>query len=419
MIGLGLTTARIVAKYSTPGPPDPANEGYIDFHNGIYFPSTAMMDGVSPYGSQYAATYPVARQIPFFSPSIVALHLPLALLPLSVAEVVYMLIMIGLIVAIAIQSLTSSGLERRLDWLMIIVVVIIFSRAGHVTLFNGYFTFELVLATILAVRYASERPLLAAVALVIVSAKPTYILPLGFLMLARGNFKSLAYGAMFSIVAAAIPLGWLAWHEGQGNIGHGLTEIRQQISDAQEVHHNEANEIPALTWTRVDLLAIVAKWSESDPSDLAHLGLMFLILAVPMAIIYLLRTRGMDDGVAGIMGALIMASMTVSLYRQSYDVLLFAPPMVGAIAARTGGWKKLHLWHRISIASAMLFPAYNYLSTNLVLDKLDLSPAMFRLATSINAVLMVVLFVWISAVAYRLCARQRTSLQTNKIPLQV
>ena len=409
LLGLGASAARIIKKYQTPGPPDGVNEGYCDFHNGIYFPSLALLDGVSPYGSVYAAEYPVSRQIPFFSPAIVAIHAPLSLLPLRVSEVLYFAIMVGLVLAIAWQSMTAAGLEKRLDFLLMIAAGIVFSRAGHVTIFNGYFTFELVLAVIVAVRFAESRPWLAALALVMVSAKPTYILPLGFLMLARGNVKSLVIGAVFSIVAAAIPLAWLGYHEGKGNIAQGIQEIRQQIADSQEVHHNEPNELPVLSWTRVDIFAIYAKWTDQDPSDLAHLLVMFLILAIPMVILYRRQKASLDDGVAGITGAIIMTGMIVGLYRQSYDVLLLVPPIVGAVAARLDAWKNMRWVERVALILLMLFPAFNYLSTQMILGRFQLSGEWVRIITSVNAFALAFLLVWLIAIAFRAYEARRTT----------
>ncbi|MGV3485526.1 MAG: glycosyltransferase family 87 protein [Planctomycetaceae bacterium] len=393
--GLAAAAVRTVWRYQVPGPADPYNEGYCDFHNGIYFPSSALLAGVSPYGSKYAAEYPVARQIPFFSPAIVAIHAPLSLLPLRAAELLYFAIMVGLVVAISTESVTAAGLPKRLDWVLVVAAGIVFSRAGHVTLFNGYFTFELVLAVILAVRWAEARPWLAAFALVIVSAKPTYILPLGFLMLARGNYRSLAYGAGLSIAAAALPLAWLAWNEGDGNVLNGLTEIRQQIAKAQETHHQEPNELPALSWTRIDLFAVYAKWTEQDPSDIAHLGVMAGILAVPMLLLVWRKRLRADDGIAGISGAIMMTARVVGLYRQFYDVLVLVPPIVGMAAARLEFWRGLGSVQRLVLALGMLFPAYNYLSTQMILGRLDLDPLSVKMITSVNGVLLAVLLTWL------------------------
>jgi len=398
-LGLSATVVRIVKKYQTPGLTDGIHEGLVDFHNGVFFPSLALVNGDSPYGSRYAAEYPVSRQIPFFSPAIVALHVPLTCLPLRVAEVVYFVVMVLLVLAISAQSLLAAGLEKRLDWLLMIAAGIVFSRAGHVTLFNGYFTFELVLATIVAVRFADSRPFLAAIALVIVSAKPTFILPLGFLMLARGNIKPLVLGAVMSIVAAALPLAWLAHHEGDGDLGKGLVDIRQQIADAQEVHHNEPNELPALSWTRVDIFAIYAKWTNQDPGDTTHLIVMLGIVVFPMAVLHIRRRQGVDDGVAGLTGAIIMTAMIVSLYRQSYDVLLLAPPLVGIVGRNLAFWRSLGAGTRIVLAMMMIFPAYNYLSTQMVLGKADFLEGMIKTVTSLNAIVMVILLIWLCILA--------------------
>lgn len=393
LLGLSATTLRIIKKYQTPGPPDGINEGYCDFHNGIYFPSLAFLRGVSPYGSEYAAEYPVARQIPFFSPSILAIHSPLSLLPLRVSEVLYFVIMVALIVAISWQSMAAAGLERRIDWLLAISAMIVFSRAGHITLFNGYFTFEMVLAVIVAIRYAESRPMIAALALVIVSAKPTYILPLGFLMLARGNIKSLAYGAVLSIATAAIALAWLGHHEGDGDVAKGVNAIRAQITEAQEIHNAEPNEIPRLSSTRIDIYAIYSKWADQIPSDLSHLYVMFAILAWPMSILFRRSMRDTDDGVAGLTGAIIITGMIVGLYRQSYDTLLLVPPLVGIAAARLDAWRRMGLWWRLALIFSMIFPLFNYFSTQIVLGRLNPSPEVFMVLTSVNGLTMTILLI--------------------------
>ena len=189
LLGLVLTAARIVRKYQTPGPFDENNQGYCDFHNGIYYPTLALLSGVSPYGPEYAAEYPVARQIPFFSPAILVVHAPLAVLPLRIAEVLYFAFSVFVLLAISAVCAAAAGMPKRLDTILSVAAGLVFSRGGHITLFDGYFTLELVLATFLAIYWADRRPVSAAVALMVVSAKPTYILPLGFLLLARGNYK--------------------------------------------------------------------------------------------------------------------------------------------------------------------------------------------------------------------------------------
>ncbi len=61
------------------------------------------------------------------------------------------------------------------------------------TLFNGYFTWELAWGTLMAVHYGKTRPTWAAVGLMLAAGKPTYALPLGFLLLCRGHFRPLSW----------------------------------------------------------------------------------------------------------------------------------------------------------------------------------------------------------------------------------
>ncbi len=404
VLGLVASAARVIVKYQTPGPPDGINlgrDGYCDFHNGLYFPSLALLRGDSPYGAQYASEYPVARQIPFFSPTIVALHSPLSLLPLRVSEVLYFGLMIMMILAIAALAQVAAGLPRRLDWLLCIASVIVYSRAGHITLFNGYFTFELVLASMLAIYWGDRRPWLAALALLVVSGKPTFIIPIGFLLLARGNFRSVAYGAVLSIVGAVLPLLWLAANEGQGDVVQGLQQIRQQIADSQEVHHNEPNELPALSWTRIDIFAIFAKWTNQDPGDVLHLLAMLIILAWPCWLLWKRRGKAQDDGLAGLTGSLILTSMIVALYRQSYDALLMVAPAVGVFAGHLPSWRELGWKTRWVLAAMMLFPAGNYASTQIFLGRLDLPEIWVKVLTSVNAVVMAVLLIWLCLLTVR------------------
>jgi hypothetical protein len=385
-VGLSLTGFRITSKYQTPGPFTPERQGLCDFHNGIYYPTRAVLAGESPYSEAYAAKYPVARQIPFFSPVILLLHAPLAVLPLHAAEAIHALIQIVLLFLIAIFTAREIGLTKRLDAILVITAAMIFSRGGHITLFNGYFTFELVLATFLAIAWADRRPGRSALMLAFISAKPTYILPLGFLMLARGNWRSILLGAVISIAATVASLGWLAYHQGDGDVGSGVSKLMQQILQTQEVHRAMEDESPVHSWTRLDLFAIIAKWSGSDPGELPHLIVMFAILAMPIWILWKRHRQAIDDGVAGVTGALLMTSMLVSLYHQSYDALLLVPPIAGLACSSSSHWQRMKWQIRCSLVLLLACPLANYLSTRMFLLRLEISETMTRVLTSLNGI---------------------------------
>ncbi|TWT98734.1 glycosyltransferase family 87 protein [Neorhodopirellula pilleata] len=412
MLGLSVTVYRIVTDYQTPGPFTPDRQGLCDFHNGIYYPARATMAGESPYSEAYAAKNPVARQIPFFSPVILWLHAPFAILPLRVAEVLHTVWQIAVLIGIAIVSCRAAGWGRRFDVVLLVSAAIVWTRAGHVTLFNGYFTFELVLATFLALRWADQKPWAAGWMLVIVSAKPTYILPLGFLMLARGNGRAIVIGAVFSVIAAAASLGWIAYHEGNGDLSTGFGLLADQVVQTQEVHRAMEDESPVHSWTRLDLFAIIAKWAGRDPGDLPHLFVMFAVLVMPMWVLWCRRQRSIDDGITGLTGGLVMTTMLVSLYHQSYDALLVVPPILGLIGGLAAGDKlkdqpTLGRPIRIALIVLMGWPLVNYLSTRMFLLRWDLSETTTKILASLNGISLAFALVVLTYVAYRETIRRR------------
>jgi hypothetical protein len=406
LLGLGGTIYRTVKNYQTPGPFTPEAQGLCDFHNGIYYPARAVLAGESPYSDAYAAKYPVARQIPFFSPVILILHSPLAVLPLRLAEILNTIFQIVLLFAIACIAAHAAGFRHRIDVALAIAAVMIFTRGGHITLFNGYFTYQLVIATFLAIAWAERRPMASGWMLMVVSAKPTYILPLGFLMLARGNIRALIIGAVLSIAGAVIPLAWIAHHEGGGNLGEGLSLLIQQIVDTQEVHRSMDDESPVNSWTRLDLFAIIAKWTGNDPGDAAHLSVMFALLIVPMLVLWRRQRVGMDDGIAGLTGALLMLGLLVSLYHQSYDSLLMTAPIAGAIGLQLPAWKRMGTRRRLALISLMGFPALNYLSTRTCLNRFELSEQTVRIFTSLNGLSLAAALLIVCVLAWRTDAKK-------------
>lgn len=395
LLGVSLTAYRTVRQYQNPGRFDNAAQGMCDFHNGIYFPTTALMSGMSPYGEEYSEKYPVARQIPFFSPGILAVHAPLVMLPLRVAECLYFLICVALVIAISGICAAAVGRHRNGAWIMSIAAVLVFSRGGHITLFNGYFTLELILATFAAIHYAKDRPVLAAIALAVVSAKPTYILPIGFLLLARDNVKALVIGAVISIVAAALPMAWLAYHEGHAISGRvdmsaGVSKLLADIAETQEVHMNMVDETPEFSWTRLDLLAVIYKWKGTEPSQATHLIVMAAMLFVPMLILFRRFRKGIDDGLAGGTGTLILIALLSSLYHQSYDAMLVFAPLVGWVALNKPFWREMPKGIRVGLAFCLLTPTFNYLTTQTVLHRLNWGDFMTRVMTSLNGVALAV-----------------------------
>jgi hypothetical protein len=378
-LGFAAAGVRIVTNYAEPGPYDPANHGYGDFHNGVYFPALAMLQGESPYGQTYADTYPVARQLPLYSPLIIGLHAPLALLPLRVAEVVYFAVMVACVLAIAwVLVREHPALPRSCIWP--VATAIVWLRPGHVTLFNGYFTFELVLGALVALSFARTRPWVAALGFAVASGKPTYFLPLAILMAARGDRAALLRGVLLAVIGALTSTLWIT--------GFSTTGINEFISDlrgGQAAHMKEDFESPVTSWVRLDLTAVGAKITNSSPDEVTQVALMLPLLAIPVLVLWRKRDRLQFPGATDPTGGLIVAASIMAIYHNSYDGLLLLAPLVGLFGGR---WAEQPRFGKLDFLTGALlcFPLVNIFSTNAFLQRAGADPITYQILTSSNAV---------------------------------
>lgn len=428
VLGILIAGTRAIVQYQPPGKFDATRQGMCDFHNGIYFPTFAILQGVSPYSQAYADDFPVERPIPFFSPLILLVHSPLAVMPLRLAELVYFAIQIALIISISMlvcralqerfesrldevpkfrklkwRDILSTGWLRtfRWDWVMVTSALIVLSRGGHITLFDGYFTFELVLACFVAIHFADRRPWVSAFALAIVSAKPTFILPLGFLLLFRGQWKSILLGAGLSIVGALIPMLWLGWQVSDTDLLQGCQQVIADISASQDIHRATEDELPLYSWTRIDSLAFVAKWLAIAPDEATHLIVMMFMLCPSVYLLWLRGRHHADDGLTGQTGVIIILTSLVSIYHQSYDALLLIPSIIGLSLEALGADQTRtprERFKRLLIAGFFLVPLFNFLSTRTVLGDHGATDWLTKAITSTNAICLTaalaVLWIW-------------------------
>ena len=393
VVAVGVTGARIVYKYQAPGKFVVENQGYCDFHNGVYYPAVGFVQGNSPYAPGFEELYPVHRPLPFLSPVILILHSPLAILDLRTAEVVYFFLSVSLVllfsgfIAYQILVANSDATGYRfgapgafLTLTLILATFITISRGGQQTLFTGYFTFEILLATLVAVHFGNSRWALTAIALLVVSSKPNYVLPLGMLMLAQANWKSVIMGGLLSVVGAVSAVYWLEPVK-------GLQGFWNDVQLSQQIHLAEVWEMPVNNWVRVDATALVAKWANWNPGEETQLLIMFAFV-LPVSILIGCRNSRYDtsSGVMSVNGALLLLVPIVAVYHQAYDAILALPVAVSAWFSRDPEWAAISSVKRSLIGACCLVPAVNYLSSQMLISRLGLEGLVFQIVTSINAV---------------------------------
>ncbi len=377
LVAIVLTAIRIVNNYQMPGPFDEHNLGFCDFHNGVYFPSLAWLQGDNPYSSQYAQSYPVMRQVPLYSPLVFLSHAPLAILPLHVAEAIYFCMMVALLWGCArliAKDIDRSKLILQLgNWVFpttaLLVLFAVYSRPGHATLYSGYFTLEIILATFLTFAYSLQSPYWAGLALAYTSIKPTYAIPLGLILLAMQRFKTVAVGTVLAVLLGVAPLILTIVEEPHGSWSEKTHSVLQSMLHSQDFHRDQNWERPAVSWTRLDLLGMIAKWTRSQPNDWTHL-LVMIAIWLPVAPV-LWRGAGRRAGLdatqlTGLVTSLALVTTLVCLYKHAYDGLLLLAPIAG-ILWNSGAWPRVAWGYRLSLIGLLGLPLVNYLSTHAVL----------------------------------------------------
>jgi Glycosyltransferase family 87 len=383
LVTIAATVWRTIDRYDVPEVAafDASRQGQFDFHNGIYFPAVAFDRGYNPYGKAFAENFPVSRQIPPYSPLTLLIHWPLAWLSLSVAEVVYFLISLGLCIALAVLTVRGiDSIQDKLTWSIAILLLVLASRAGHTTLFTGYFTLELVVGSLVALRYAVDRPILSAIGIALASIKPNIGIPLIILMAARGNWRAVLYAAAFCGLGALIPIVMLLQNS-------SVEQLIADVRSSDEAHVTDYYELPVNTWTRVDALAIASKWMGINPGAPVSLLVMLGLLVVPCIGLRKLKALGDSSGALSFSGTLVIVSSMVAIYHHIYDTLLLIPVAVAlALDSRWQRWFSMPI--RGLLALGLLLPPWNYLSAEQVLNRLAPSEFTRQLTTSLSGVVL-------------------------------
>ena len=156
---LALTALRTYRNCSTPSTTfDWENRGLSDFNNGAYLPARAFLNGRSPYCAEVAEEYKMSRETPPYSPVVFILHVPFAWLPLNLSQVAFFVFNFGLLATISACSIKMSQQPFRWFDFLALTNLLLISRPGHITMFTGYFTAEIVIGCMLALHYANSRP---------------------------------------------------------------------------------------------------------------------------------------------------------------------------------------------------------------------------------------------------------------------
>lgn len=344
--------------------------GMSDFGS-LWTYSRAFADGVNPYSIELMERpeYVAARSSAPFCPVVFLTYLPLKSLSYKAACIVFFVFHWLLLGVLAFCCIRMCRI--KFDWGLWLWIFgfLVFSRPGHLTLFTGYFTLYLVIGSLVALHYSKSHPWVAGIGFLFASIKPTWVIPLTILMLARRDFKAVAFGILLTSVLALGCFAWLASHSDFASVIEG-------IKSGQQAFHEDPTEEPFNTWTRVDVAGMVAKAMHRVPGTPEYLVVMLLLLVIPCIVLWKVSQREvdteLDPGAGGWTAHIVVLAMLVTLYHHSYDCLIIA---VSLCAFLLNSRRLFPDWSRVSVyVTAMLLtiPMLNYVSTRSVRNMLGL-----------------------------------------------
>lgn len=392
IVATAFVGARTMRNYAEPAREfDWENRGMSDFYT-LYYYSHAFCDGVNPYSSQIMEQpeYLVPRNAAPFSPFVFLAYVPLTVLSVKAAGVVFFAINWLMLGVLAWCCIVMSRL--RFDWILWLWVfgLLVFSRPGHMSLFTGYFTVEIALGMVTALHFSKSKPWLSGLGFLFASIKPTYAIPLTLLMLARRDFKAVAIGVGLSSVLALGCFAWLASHS-------SFAEVIEGIQSGQQAFHDDPTEAPVNTWTRIDVAGMAAKIMQRAPGTAEYLMTMMALLVVPCLTLWKVSAKEIQSasnsirGAGGLSALIVVLSLLVTIYHHSYDCVVMAV----SVCALLLGSQALFGWSRLKstfVGALLLLPMLNYASTHAIKNLLgfEQSDMLWQLITLINGMCLAV-----------------------------
>ena len=400
---LGLALVRVTSLSTLGGLRlGAADWALVDFRGNVYYPVRAFVEGANPYDEvPYRAQYPGAPEgFPPFLPSTLLIHLPFGFMPLRVAQLCYVGLSIILLVVLAHVALRAN---RESSWTatMAAAAVIILSRPGQWSLLLGQVAPQLVLASWIALQYARRSPWVSGLALGVATFKPTFGLPLGALMLARGDRKAVGVGAFSGFILNLIPAAILASRSG------GFRFYLQSQASAYSEWTGGSGYHVAHSLYVIDLVTMVGRVAGRKLAHTERLFLAVVVLTVAALLVRRLRRSETTSDDQPLSDAIICMAVLLCVHHLDYDLLLLVFPLLSLVYRRVPGLLERRRVRGVTLGLFAVL-GLNYVSTQSVLDRFARQPATVWLLVSINAVALLLIFIIYAVAAWRV-SRARAS----------
>lgn len=318
-------TYRTVTRYNTPGVTDFQNRGYVDFHNAIYFPGKYFLEGGNPYSLNYTHQHPDRRSYPLFPTHSLLLHLPFSQSSLELSRAFYFITQAIVLLAFLIWIAWDIGYAPSVRTTAILGSLMMLTVPFYQNFYLGQLTLQVAFGTALALRYAKDRPLVAAIGLAISAIKPQVGVIIAVLMLCRRDFKAVLGGAALSTVLSLIGLlviwsnvGWAVFWDDLFNKYFSL-QTHPELGTAIE------------NYRRIDLYPIFERWMGHElPSAVKLISTGFLLFVGSVTAMRVNPARSQQE--KWLSNLVIILTALLAVYHSNYDALLVFWPLAVALS---------------------------------------------------------------------------------------
>jgi hypothetical protein len=389
-----------------------------DFKAAVYCPVTVFVNGGNPYDRDqllqscpravYCRVTDLAQDrtseagkpepciatdvFPPYLPATLLLHTPFALLSIDAAALAYFLLNVAFSVAVVLFALRLTGKPVAAGDVLLGAGLLLLSRPGQWNLLLGQSALELTLATYIALFRAERSPQVSGLALAVAAYKPTFGLPLGILMLARGNAHAVGWGIAWLAVLNLPPALLLLERAG------GATSLLGDLVRSQDAY--QAVNTPGSQVYSVDLPSLVSRWTGTWVTPGWYGLLTILVLGVTGRAIWALRSIPTGEAFR-LSASLVCVGILLSIHHNAYDLVLLVAPVAFVIQGSLLG-NLQERTTRYALLAVMAVLGCNYVTTQSVLHRLEGHPLAWLILASLNGALLLAMFgvLLVSAIRY-------------------
>ena len=276
--------------------------------------------------------WPVHQEFDLYTPHHLLLQLPVAALSYRPALLVFALVTIGWLVALAVLAARTAELPGGALGAAALAVVLLVSQVGKSAVDIGQINPLVGLGAALALTQAGRRDRWAALGLALAWIKPQYGIPLSLLLLARGLWRPVVTGTVGALLASLPILAVLLSRTGVAGF---VADVRANLDYASAVPYSA---VTAPDGARVDLAAVLARlagWTEPTPAaTLLQVVVPVVVLGTAGWLLARHRGRALTAREQLLAGLAVLLAMV----HQPSETLLVLPAAVALVVAalRTG-----------------------------------------------------------------------------------